>query len=126
MKLKKILALGAALLVSSWAHALTITPFSADAFAKAQAAGGPVALHFHADWCPTCRAQDKALEVLKSDSGLDIAVFSVDYDKETDLKKQLKVRSQSTFIVYRGMTEKTRHVGATAPEAIRAMFRTVL
>lgn len=126
MKLIKTLALGAALLVSSWVQALTVTPYSADALAKAQAAGEPVALHFHADWCPTCRAQDQALEVLKSDAGLNIVVLKVDYDKEVDLKRRLKVRSQSTFIVYRGKTETNRQIGATAPEAIRAALRSAL
>ena len=35
-------------------------------------AGQPVALHFRADWCPTCRAQDKALQSLKAEKGLDL------------------------------------------------------
>ena len=40
------------------AQALDVQPYSAKAVADAQAAGKPYALHFHADWCPTCRAQD--------------------------------------------------------------------
>jgi thiol-disulfide isomerase/thioredoxin len=119
MQLKNSLALCAVLLVSSWSYALTITPYSSEAFAKLQGAGEPVALHFHADWCPTCRAQDKSLEVLKSDPALKLTVLSVDYDKEVELKKQLNVRGQSTFIVYRGAVEKARKIGETSPESIR-------
>lgn len=119
MQLKNLLALCATLLVSSWSYALTITPYNAETLAKLQAAGEPVTLHFHADWCPTCRAQDKSLEALKADPALKLTVLSVDYDKETELKKQLKVRSQSTFIVYRGKVEKARAIGETSPEAIR-------
>jgi thiol-disulfide isomerase/thioredoxin len=119
MQLKNLLALCATLLVSSWSYALTVTPYKAETLAKLQAAGESVTLHFHADWCPTCRAQDKSLEALKADPALMLTVLSVDYDKETELKKQLKVRSQSTFIVYRGKVEKARAIGETSPEAIR-------
>lgn len=126
MKLKHSLALAATLLVSSWSHALTIIPYSSGALAKLQAAGEPVALHFHADWCPTCRAQDKSLEALKADPSLALTVLSVDYDKETELKKQLNVRSQSTFIVYRGKVEKTRQIGETSQEAIRKTLGSAL
>lgn len=126
MQLKHFLALCTTLLVSSWSYALTITPYSSETFAKLQAAGEPVTLHFHADWCPTCRAQDKALDALKADPALELTVLSVDYDKETELKKQLKVRSQSTFIVYRGNVEKTRAIGETSPEAIRKTLRSSL
>ena len=107
------------LLASSWSYALTLTPYSSKAFANLQGAGEPVALHFHADWCPTCRAQDKSLEVLKSDPALKLTVLSVDYDKEVELKKQLNVWGQSTFIVYRGPVETARKIGETSPESIR-------
>jgi thiol-disulfide isomerase/thioredoxin len=119
MHMKKTLAFCAALLLSSWSHALTTAPYSPEAFAKLQAAGEAVTLHFRADWCPTCRAQDKSLEALKADSGLNLTVLSVDYDKETTLKKELNVRSQSTFIVYRGKVETARQIGVTSPEGIR-------
>ena len=62
------LALAATLLLaSSLSQALTIAPYSPSALAAAQKAGEPVVLHFHASWCPTCRAQDKAFEGLKTD-----------------------------------------------------------
>ena len=126
MKLMQTLTLGACLLATSLAQALTLAPYSAEAFAKALAADAPVALHFHASWCPTCRAQDKVLEQLKTEPGLDILILKVDYDKETALKKQLKVRAQSTFIVYRGKTEWARATGITAPDEIRSALRTAL
>ncbi len=119
MPLKKILVLCAALFISSWSYALTVTPYSAEAFAKLQASGEAVTLHFRADWCPTCRAQDKSLEILKGDPDLKLTVLSVDYDKETELKKQLNVRNQSTFVIYRGKVETGRQIGSTSPEAIR-------
>lgn len=126
MKLKSYLALFSTLLLGSLAQALTVEPYSAEALAKLQAATKPVALHFHADWCPTCRAQDKTLEALKADTSLNVTVLTVNYDKESDLKKQLHIQTQSTFIVYRGTVEKTRVIGETSQAAISTALRTAL
>ena len=126
MKHQTSWALCLTLLATSWAHALTVAPYSAETLHKLQAAGEPVALHFHADWCPTCRAQDKALEVLKADPALNIAVLTVDYDKESALKKQLKVLGQSTFVIYRGQVEKKRQIGETSTDGIRTALRAAL
>ena len=126
MKFKPSFVFAATLLAASWSHALTLAPYSAEALAQLQTAGAPVALHFHADWCPTCRAQAKSLEALKADTSLNMTVLSVDYDKETALKKQLNVRSQSTFIVFRGVAEKARQIGETAPESIRKTLGSAL
>ncbi len=126
MKHTKYWALCATFLLTPWAHALTVAPYSADALGKLQTAGEPVALHFHADWCPTCRAQDKALDILKADATLNIAVLTVDYDKESELKKQLKIRGQSTFVIYRGKVEKNRVIGETSPDGIRTALRSAL
>ena len=126
MKLKHTLALAFTLLASSWSYAINVVPYSSEALAKLQNAGEPVALHFHAEWCPTCKAQAKSLESLKADPSLNLTVLSVDYDKETALKKQLHVRSQSTFIVYRGAAEKARQIGETSPEAIRKTLSSAL
>ena len=48
------------------AQALTIKPFTTAEFTAAQAAGAPVAVHFRADWCPTCRAQESNGQILAS------------------------------------------------------------
>ena len=37
--------------------ALEFNPYSADEFQAAQAAGEPVLIDIHADWCSTCQAQ---------------------------------------------------------------------
>lgn len=119
----RLAAATAAFAVTGLAHALSFAPYDAAAFAKAQAAGEPVALHFHADWCPTCRAQDKAFDKLKAEKGLDVKVFVVDYDHEQALEQQLKVRAQSTLIVYRGKTEKYRITGVTDIDGLREVLR---
>ena len=86
----------AASLVALAAQALEIKPYSAEALQAAQAAGQPVAVHFRADWCPTCRAQDKSFVQLKAEKGLDITVLSADYDKEKVGWKIREVASPET------------------------------
>jgi len=111
---------------ASPAWALTVAPYSATALAAAQDAGKPVVLHFHAGWCPTCRAQDKVLEGLKSDPGLDVSVLQADFDTEKALEKQLGVSAQSTFIVYHGHGERGRVTAVTDPARLKAVLKLAL
>ncbi|MDP1693019.1 MAG: thioredoxin family protein [Burkholderiaceae bacterium] len=108
------------------AHALEIKPYSAQALAQAQKANQPVALHFHADWCPTCRAQEKVLQTLKAEPGLDLTVLVANYDTEKALKRQFKVNAQSTLIVLRGQKEAARLVGDTSDTGIRAALKSAI
>jgi len=108
------------------AHALDIHPYTAAALAQAQSAGQPIALHFHADWCPTCRAQAQVLQQLKTEPGLNLTVLVADYDTEKDLKRQFRVRAQSTLIVLKGKTETMRLVGDTSDVTIRNALKTAL
>ena len=108
------------------AHALEIKPYSAQALAQAQKANQPVALHFHADWCPTCRAQEKVLQTLKAEPGLDLTVLVANYDTEKALKREFKVNAQSTLVVLRGQKEAARVVGDTSATGIRAALKAAL
>jgi thioredoxin 1 len=123
MKLTHAVVASALWFTTSVVHALTIAPYSAAALDAAQKADAPVALHFHAPWCPTCKAQSKTLNDLKADPALNITVLTVDYDTETDLRKQLKVRSQSTLVVYRGAVERARVSGETQAEPLKAALQ---
>ena len=111
---------------ATMASALESKPYTAAALAEAQNAGKPVALHFHADWCPTCRAQTKVFSALTNETDLDMTILVADYDKETELKRALKVRTQSTLIVYKGKTETTRLAGDTKTDALRKALKSAL
>ena len=108
------------------AHALEIKPYSAQALAAAQAADKPVAIHFHANWCPTCKAQDKVLQSLKADPGLDVTLLTADYDTEKALKQRFKVREQATIVVLHGKQERARLVADTSADAIRGALKKAL
>lgn len=115
------------LTVSGLARALDIQPYTAQSLQQAQTAGMPVAVHFHADWCATCKAQEQAFDRLRSDPGLKgVTLLVADYDKERDLKKAMNVRSQSVVVVFKGNKETARIGGETKPEKIRAALATAL
>ena len=113
--------------LASAAHALTVKPYSDADFAAAQAAGKPVALHFTATWCPTCKAQDKSLAALATDPALrDVTILAADYDKTKPLQKQMNVKSQSTFVVFKGQAEVVRSSGATDAPEIKTLLTKAL
>ena len=105
---------------SATTFALDIKPFTAQTLKAEQQAGKPVTLHFHANWCPTCRAQEKIFQQWKGDASVPGTLLIVDYDNEKDLKKQLGIRTQSTVITYRGSVEKSRLAGETDADKLRA------
>jgi thiol-disulfide isomerase/thioredoxin len=119
----RALSIAAIGLFSFAAQALTIDDYSPAAIKKAEAAGQSYALAFHADWCPTCKQQAKVFEQLKADPALkNVTVYNVDYDGETDLKKALKVRGQSTVIAYKGAKETARSVADTSVDGLKQLL----
>ena len=119
MKIAKLIVSGLLVAAATLSHALEVKPYSAAALAAAEKANQPIALHFHADWCPTCRAQDKVVQSLKTEKGLDLTILTVNYDTERDLKRRFKVNSQASLIVLRGQKETARLVGVTSTDGIR-------
>ncbi len=122
----KLIVSAALLLAASWAQALEIKPYTAKALAAAQNAGQPVALHFHADWCPTCRAQDKVLQQLKTEQGLDLTLLVVNYDTDKALLQRFNVRGQSTLVMLHGQQERGRVAGEITPDGLRKALRLAL
>ncbi len=122
MNARKILAAAILFAATSASFALDIKPYSAQELKAEQQAGRPVSLHFHASWCPTCRAQEKVFQQWKGDASVPGTLLVVDYDTEKELRKQLGVRTQSTLITYRG----TKEVGRLAGESDADKLRPVL
>lgn len=121
------LVAGTALAGSAFAaHALDVRPYTPAALSAAQQAGKPVAVHFHADWCPTCKLQQRSLAELKREKQLDMSLLVVNYDREPELRRTMNVRSQSTIIVFKGTTEKARLAGESSPAALRKALQAAL
>lgn len=114
--------MGVALLaLAPAAYALDIQPYSADRLAQLQSAGKPVAVHFHAEWCGTCKTQEKALQTIKAEGSVpQVTLLVADYDKEKDLRRKMKVAAQSTLVVFKGSNEVARLGGETATDKLKA------
>lgn len=111
---------------SSFSYAADLKPYSMSEVDAAQQAGKPYAIHFHADWCPTCRAQEKVFQSFKDDKEVDLPIFVANYDKEKDLKQKHNIRTQSTLVVFRGMDEKARLAGETDGQKLKATLKKAL
>lgn len=114
---------GIALLLSAGAALADEVPFDRARFEQAQAAGRPVVVYFHADWCPVCRVQKPIVDRLAAEPQLKpVTIFVANYDTETALEKTLKVTQQSTFVVFKHGHEVDRSTGQTQAPAIRAIL----
>ena len=98
-------------------------PFDQAGFEAAQAAGKPILVEIHADWCPTCRAQEPIIsELMRDPKNADFVVLRVDFDQQKDVVKRLRTQYQSTLIVFRGKKEISRSTGETRRDAIAAQL----
>ncbi|HET7884912.1 MAG TPA: thioredoxin family protein [Bradyrhizobium sp.] len=111
----------AAPLAAAWAN--TAVPFSAEAFRAAQVSGSPILVEIHADWCPTCKAQNPILDKLTSAAKFkDLKIFRVDFDAQKPVVKEFGAQMQSTLIVFKGGAEQGRSVGDTKEASIEALL----
>jgi thioredoxin 1 len=93
-------------------------------FDAARAAGQTVAVVFHADWCPTCRAQAPVLkELVNSPEMKSLTLYVADFDTEKALRNALHVNQQSTIVVFKGKQETARSTGETQKAALETFLR---
>ena len=55
-----------------------------------------------------------------------VKIFRVDYDKQKDAMRQLKVTERATLIAFKGKAEKLRSTGEVDPNALRKVFEATL
>lgn len=102
-------------------------PFDQKGFDALRAAGKPVVVHTHAQWCGTCKKQARLVTPMLAESEFkDLTLMRADYDKEDALLKSLKVSTKSTFLVFKGSAEVGRSTGDTDKDRIAALFRKAL
>ena len=100
------------------------SPFNQAQFEAQRASGKPVAVVFHADWCPTCRAQAPVLkELMQSPEFNGVTLFVANFDTEKALKQSLGVTQQSTIVVFKNGKESARSTGDTQQERLAALLR---
>src|SRR5580698_9276642 len=108
--------------ISAFASAAE-TPFNQAQFDSMRAAGKPVAVVFHADWCPTCRAQAPVLkDLLQTPALKPLTLYVADFDTEKALKHSFGVTQQSTIIVFKDGKEVARSTGDTQRDNLAALL----
>jgi thioredoxin 1 len=99
-------------------------PITATELADIEKQGKSAVISTHADWCSTCKKQDKVLaNFMKDPDYKNVVFYQVDYDNQKDLLKALNVRSQSTIIVYKNGKEVARATGDTNEAALSKLTR---
>lgn len=122
-----LLAAACVALLPLSAGAGEIRQFASANFAAANAAGDPVIVHIHATWCPTCRAQQPILAKLMADPRfVEFKAFSVDYDSEKPVMRELAAPDRSTILVFVGGKEVARGTGDTTENKITALISKAL
>lgn len=95
------------------------------------AAGDTVFLDFKADWCTTCRAQERVLEALKAANPAyeeNVTFIDVDWDLHgnSELATSLNIPRRSTLVAIKGEQELGRIVAGTAQADIQALMDAAL
>lgn len=122
---KTLVAVGAFAATAAHAFAADVKAYDEAAFKAAQDAGSSIVVHVTAPWCPTCKAQEAAIdEVGKKPDYANVKVFRVDFDSQKPVWTAWKVNSQSTLIAFKGAAETGRIVGQSKPDAVEALVKT--
>jgi len=99
-------------------------PYDAAHYEAMHNAGQPFAVVFHADWCPTCRAQAPVLkELTQQPEFKGVTLFVANFDTEKVLERSLGVTQQSTIVVFRDGKETTRSTGQTQQANLSEILR---
>lgn len=102
-------------------------PYTQDKLDSLNKAAKPTLVFIYADWCPTCKAEEKILNTLlptKEFQG--ITTLMVNFDDQKPVVRAFGATYQSTLIVFKGGKEVARVTGETDQDRIAALLRKAL
>ena len=123
MNVLKNLIVGGIALISTTVFSAGISITAAD-LAEIEKKGKSAVISVHADWCSTCKSQDKVLaNLMKAPEFKNVTFYQLEFDTQKDLLKTLKVRTQSTIIVFKDGKEVARATGDTKEVALSKLAK---
>ncbi|MBI3479294.1 MAG: thioredoxin family protein [Nitrosomonadales bacterium] len=126
MKAIRNLLILLAVLFPLFAHAVG-EPYTQEKLDALNKAGKPALVFIYADWCPTCKAQDKILgELLPTDEFKGITTLRVNFDAQKPVIRAFGVKYQSTLIIFKNGKEASRVTAETDRERIAELLRKAL
>lgn len=121
MKIVKTLLAALALMAAAVVHA---EPYTQETFDRLLGEGKPTLVAVHADWCPACKRQAPIIDALLKQAPYSaITLLKVDFDKQKDVVKSLRVPRQSALIVYKNGKEVGRSLGDTSRTGIENLLK---
>lgn len=118
-----LVAAGAAITLPSVSWAAGLIDYTPGMVQERLAAGETLLVDFAADWCSTCRRQERVMDELRAENPAYDAAMSfirVDWDDygTGELSRSLSIPRRSTLVVLRGDAELGRLVAETRRNAI--------
>lgn len=131
MNRRELILLGGAALIAPSAALAKPMNYRPNLEKELLAEGKTVFMDFKADWCGTCKAQERVLNRLKEENPAyeaHIAFVNVDWDiyGRSTLVQKMKIPRRSTLVVLKGKQELGRLVADTKEKSIRALMDTAL
>ena len=112
-----------ALLFPLFAHAVG-EPYTQQKLDALNKAGKPVLVFIYADWCTTCKAEEKVLDTLLPENEFKvITTLKVNFDTQKSVVRAFGARMQSTLIVFGHGKEVSRMTGETDQDRIAELLR---
>jgi thioredoxin 1 len=101
-----------------------LEPFTQAKLDALNQSGQPVLVAIHADWCSTCRTQERVLqELLPQPEFKRIKMLRMDFDQQKESLRSFGVQYQSTLIAFKNGREVGRMTAEMSPVRIADLLR---
>ncbi|HSM97632.1 MAG TPA: thioredoxin family protein [Gallionella sp.] len=99
-------------------------PFTQARLDALNQSGQPVLVAVHADWCSTCKTQERVLqELLPQPEFKRIKLLRMDFDQQKEAARTFGVQYQSTLIAFKNGREVGRTTAEMSPVRIAELLR---